>query len=122
MLKGHVLLVDDEADVREILRNLLEAYGLSVEEAHDGLDAFEKVRRKKYDAIVTDLFMPRMSGQEFVTEARKMANGKTLILGLTGCIESHVWQDIYNLVDARLHKPFSENIFLDLLKPHLGTA
>ncbi len=66
--------------------------------------------------------MPRMSGQEFVTEARKIANGKTLILGLTGCIESDVWRGIYHLVDARLHKPFIENIFLDLLRPHLGTA
>ncbi len=46
MLKGSILLVDDEADVREILRNLFEAYGLSVDEAHDGLDALEKVRKK----------------------------------------------------------------------------
>jgi CheY-like chemotaxis protein len=59
-----VLIVDDEEDVRETLRDLFELEGFEVETARDGAEAFAKITRDKYSALVLDLLMPVMDGHE----------------------------------------------------------
>lgn len=117
-----ILLVDDEKDFRDCVRGLFELHGFHVEEACNGLDALEKVKDKKYDAILTDLFMPRMSGKKFIHEARQMENGRTLIMAMTGSIEDYVWDGVIELVDAKIPKPFTDDMHLDFLRPRLSCA
>lgn len=57
-----ILVVDDEAPIRQLLREQLEAEGYIVREAKDGLDAITKVRKKIPDLIILDLIMPQISG------------------------------------------------------------
>lgn len=57
-----VLVVDDYADAREMLRVYFESLGYEVEEAVDGADALAKVRTFKPDAILMDIAMPVMDG------------------------------------------------------------
>jgi hypothetical protein len=57
-----VLVVDDEANIRELLRQELEGQGFRVVEAADGLDAIEAVKRHHPDLVTLDVMMPRMSG------------------------------------------------------------
>ena len=57
-----VLVVDDEFRIRLALRACLEAEGYAVEEAEDGLEALEKIRRDPPHVIVIDLAMPRLNG------------------------------------------------------------
>lgn len=66
-----ILVVDDEADVREYLQAALEDCGFIVETASDGLEAMEAVRRNLPDLISLDLVMPRHSGARFYRELRK---------------------------------------------------
>jgi CheY-like chemotaxis protein len=66
---GRVLVVDDYADARANLRDLLEEYGLEVVEAADGQQAFDfLVEQSELDVrlILLDLDMPRMTGWEFL--------------------------------------------------------
>ena len=69
--RPHVLLVEDDPDTREVLRLILEADGLDVTAAHDGLDALARLeeihRRDRLTpcAIVLDYMMPRFSGAQF---------------------------------------------------------
>ncbi len=59
---GRVLIVDDDASVRLVCAVNLEAEGLHVLEAADGLDALEQARRERPDLILTDVSMPRLGG------------------------------------------------------------
>ncbi len=59
-----VLVVDDEPKVLRITRLSLEKMGYRVETANDGQEALERLREEPFDVLVTDINMPRMSGEE----------------------------------------------------------
>jgi serine phosphatase RsbU (regulator of sigma subunit) len=61
-----VLIVDDNADDRRILRYTLEHHGCQVTEAKDGQDGFERLHELRPDLIISDALMPRMDGFEFM--------------------------------------------------------
>jgi PAS domain S-box-containing protein len=64
-----VLLVDDEEIVRQVGRRILERYGYTVVEAHDGQGAVELYRKRggEFQLVILDLSMPRLSGEEALT-------------------------------------------------------
>ncbi|MEO8201511.1 MAG: response regulator, partial [Gemmatimonadota bacterium] len=57
-----ILVVDDEPAIRRLLVRMLRAAEYDVDEAEDGLAAWQLALSKNYDLIVTDSHMPRMSG------------------------------------------------------------
>ena len=57
-----VLVVDDSISTREIEKSIIEAHGYQVVVAGDGLEALERTRERHFDAIVTDIEMPRLDG------------------------------------------------------------
>jgi CheY-like chemotaxis protein/two-component sensor histidine kinase len=76
VLKKHrrdlpVLIVDDDAVLRQLLRRMLEPEGYSVVEAENGRAALEQLRGVSPSVILLDLMMPEMDGFEFVTELRR---------------------------------------------------
>jgi CheY-like chemotaxis protein len=62
--KGSVLVVDDEKQNRDLLRDLLEAHGYQVATAANGVQALEKVAKNPPDVVLLDLMMPQMDGFE----------------------------------------------------------
>jgi two-component system nitrogen regulation response regulator NtrX len=68
-LKGSVLVVDDEARVRNSLRKVLEYEGYTVLEASRGVDALEELKREKVGAVLLDIKMPGMDGMEVLKQA-----------------------------------------------------
>ena len=66
-----VLVVDDEEDVVEVIRDRLEAYGFAVVTAGNGLEALKKLSMEKFDGIFIDVKMPEMGGIEALEEIRK---------------------------------------------------
>jgi len=76
VLKQHrrdrpVLVVDDDAEVRQLLRRMLESEGYAVVEAENGRVALERLRGETPSLILLDLMMPEMDGFEFVAELRR---------------------------------------------------
>jgi len=63
-LVTHVLVVDDEQDLREVVAKVLERRGYTAEQAADGEEAWSKLLEGSYDCILLDLRMPGLSGQE----------------------------------------------------------
>jgi CheY-like chemotaxis protein len=63
-----VIVVDDHAAVRMLCRIGLEAVGIGVTEAADGVEAVEQIRRDPPDLILLDIMLPRMSGWEVAAE------------------------------------------------------
>jgi DNA-binding response OmpR family regulator len=68
--RARVLLVEDEADIRELIRYSLEQGGFEVEEASDGAEALEKLYAFAPDLIVLDLMLPGMLGLEVCQRLR----------------------------------------------------
>jgi len=83
MANERVLLVDDEVDFTAVLKERLEARGLSVVTAASGPEAVQAVSRKTFDAIIVDLRMPGMDGIETLKEILKLDEKAQVIL-LTG--------------------------------------
>jgi len=65
-----VLIIDDAATVRMYHRNTLEAGGLGVEEAVNGIEALEKALQTSFDLYVVDINMPKLDGYGFLRELR----------------------------------------------------
>jgi len=66
-----ILIVEDKATSRELLRTVLEQQGYSVEEAEDGEQALRKILADPPDLVLMDLQMPGRNGYEVVQELRK---------------------------------------------------
>src|SRR5579863_4915104 len=69
--KGRILVIDDEADIRESLETLLCLEGYTVELAQNGGDGLRRAEGANYDLILLDLMMPDRSGMEVLREIRE---------------------------------------------------
>ncbi len=67
-----VLLVEDKAELRAMLRKALERAGYAVDEAPDGNTAIDKVRSRRYQLVLSDLKLPGNSGLEVLREAKRV--------------------------------------------------
>ena len=79
-----ILVADDKASSRELIRTLLEHAGYEVCEAIDGVEAIEKAREESPDLILLDIHMPRLDGYATVEEMRSVDSLRSLpIIALT---------------------------------------
>lgn len=69
--QSHILVVDDENSLRELLVIMLQREGYRVDEAVNGLEALSKISENPYDLIVSDIQMPKMNGIELLRELRQ---------------------------------------------------
>jgi len=69
--KPRILVVEDSLTTRELEISLLRAAGYEVEGARDGYEAFNLLRQKKYDLVLTDIQMPRMNGYELIKKVKR---------------------------------------------------
>ncbi|MBP2659253.1 MAG: two component, sigma54 specific, transcriptional regulator, Fis family [Firmicutes bacterium] len=78
-----ILVVDDEKEYREVLQMILESKGYITETACSGKDALEKLKKKNFNLVLSDLIMPGMSGIELL-EQIKEKHPETEIIIVTG--------------------------------------
>lgn len=102
-----ILVVDDEADMRNFIRNALSSQGYDVEEAGNGRDAIALFKARPCDLVITDLKMPVMDGIELLDHLHNMApDVMVVIITGYGTVEVAVralQQGAYNF----LTKPFN---------------
>lgn len=83
--KRSILVVEDNALYRDMLKNVLQKESFCVEEAEDGLHALEKIRKGNFDLIIMDLYMPKLDGLNTTKNMRKISGGKDVpVIALTG--------------------------------------
>src|SRR5579859_3396403 len=86
-----LLLVEDKAELRAMMRKALERTGYSVDEAPDGTAAIHKVRARRYLLVITDLKMPGASGLDVLRETKQVdATIPVLLLTAYGSVEEAV--------------------------------
>jgi two-component system response regulator HydG len=69
-MKGSILIVDDEPDIRLVMTANLTREGYDVDTAEDGLEAITKVETRDFDAVILDHQMPNLTGMEFLSRLR----------------------------------------------------
>jgi CheY-like chemotaxis protein len=117
-----VLVVDDEADIRETLCMVLRLHGLEAVPAPDGPTALEMVARFHPEAVLVDLGMPRMSGLELAKRLRLSCPGLLLVAVTAWGSEEDRRQTADAGFDCHLVKPAPLAPLLDLLAtipPHV---
>ena len=99
---ARILIVDDEPDLRGMVRLILEIGGHEVIEAHHGRAAFEWLRNGgRVDLVITDVMMPVMSGSQLIDQLRSSPDTSRLpIMVLSGSPHN-----VEN-ADEVMHKPF----------------
>jgi YesN/AraC family two-component response regulator len=101
----NILIVDDEQVMREFLSDVLEDF--EIEKASDGDEAIQILNDREFDLIITDMKMPRVSGEEVVKYAREK-HPKTKIIVISGYSSlSSVSNTLGYGVSAFLSKPFT---------------
>lgn len=100
----HVLVVDDEPDIRATVSAMLEIEGYSVTEAANGADALHRVEENAPDVILLDMRMPVLDGWGFAAELRRRGH-RTPIVVMTAARDAAHWAGEIS-ASAFVAKPF----------------
>jgi PAS domain S-box-containing protein len=123
-LRGEALVVDDEEVVRDLAVLAMEAMGLRVHVAQDGLEAVERARElgHRLHLVLLDLTMPRMGGDEALRHLRDLAPALPVVL-MSGYGERETLRGLSDLrPDAFLQKPFRVPELQRLVRSVVGEA
>lgn len=111
-VKGKILVVEDEDDIRELLKFNLIGRGYDVSVAASGEDGLLSIKDHKYDLLVLDWMLPGVSGVQVAKVARGMENGKNVaILMLTAKSEPQdIVEGLESGADDYMVKPFDNDV------------
>lgn len=99
-----VLIIDDEASMRQLLKDCLNKLGYRVHEAKDGWEGIRMINDQgKYDAVLTDIKMPEITGIDIAYHIKKTKISHTPVIAITG----FYFPDESNLFNYILKKPFN---------------
>ena len=77
---ARILIVDDEASIRETLKEILTYEGYEVDLAEDGAQALEMLRKTEYDVALCDIKMPKIDGLELLDRVKGIADDVSFIM------------------------------------------
>lgn len=108
--RSHILVADDDEDIRRINTELLREAGYQVESVTDGAAAWDALQQNRYDLLLTDNSMPKMSGCELI-ENLKEAGISLPVIMVTGVVPPPVlFQKLQ--IEALLLKPYTADELL----------
>jgi len=116
--KANILVVDDDAGLRELLLETLEAIGYRVSSVADGIEALQILKEQKIDLVITDIKMPGMDGIALLKKIRRYYP-KLPVLFITGVATPEVIGRA--LPDGFLAKPFRIAHLEELIEDALST-
>jgi len=120
-----VLVVDDEDQVRQLIRETLEQAGYDVQDARDGKEGLEQYRTKPTDLVIMDILMPDQDGLESIMRLRREFPASRVIAmtGGSDMIGILNFLDVAKMLGARrtLQKPFEMKTLLDTVAAEVTT-
>lgn len=108
-----VLFVEDNVELSQTTLDFLRKLFKNVEFAPNGMEALKIINQNKFDILITDLHMPRMSGFELIREVKKK-DKDIYICAMTGM--SGELDDTLDGIDILLEKPVSFDIVITMIK------
>jgi two-component system response regulator PilR (NtrC family) len=105
-MRKSILIVDDDAAIRRLLGVMLQRQSFETEDACNGLEAMERIRARRYDAIVLDLMMGPGSGFDVLEQLKDLRPGDRCVVVLSASSERTIRDADGPNVFARVRKPF----------------
>jgi CheY-like chemotaxis protein len=119
---ARILVVDDEADARQLTIDVLARSGYEVDAVKDGAEGLAALLGGKYDLIITDNKMPKMSGIEMIEKLRSARMGLPVIM-VTGYLPAHEFvRKPWLKPDVILEKPFSNQDLIAEVNKLMGAT
>ena len=117
---ANILIIDDDDQFREMLRQMLERAGYEVVEAPDGKEGLRLFRENKVDLVITDIFMPEKEGLEVLMEFRRNFPD-TKIIAISGGARNISPEESLKMAEAfgakyTFKKPVDREALLDAVK------
>jgi two-component system, OmpR family, response regulator len=123
MAGQRILIVDDDRESRDLLREVLESNGYKVAAVHDGKSARTELNGGDiYRTVIADLRMPGESGIELLRDLRRQNPAYSIILMSSFMSESERKQAVELGVDAMLEKPFRLSELLHVVSEVTGKS
>lgn len=111
----HILIVDDEALIRDVIKDYLLNEGYTSDEASDGYEAIELVEENDYDLIIMDIMMPHMDGYQALKTIKEIKDIPTIMLSA----RTSEFDKLHGFeigVDDYVTKPFSPKELIARIK------
>ena len=118
-----ILAVDDNEDILEVIKLILEDYGYEVSTLTEGNMLLEKISEEKPDLILLDIMLGNMDGRELCKVVKSTEGTKNIPVILVSA--SHNLSDRFKPCDSPndfLAKPFDINELVDIVRAHILTA
>ena len=106
MAKERILVVDDEAGIREMIKEYFAPEGYIIDQAANGIEALELFAKSRYSLVILDIMMPKMDGWTVCREIRKSSQTPVIMLSARG----EEYDKLFGFelgVDDYMVKPFS---------------
>ena len=107
----NILVIDDEESILDFVKTSLTNFGYNVEIAVDGKDGIEKFKHSFFDAVITDISMPKLDGNGVARFIRKSKRKGTPIIAITGTPWLVEEKAVY--FNSVLQKPFTIKTLVD---------
>jgi len=122
MRGANILVVEDHADLRELLAVLLEGEGFTVQTATNGVEALKSLDRARPSLILLDLMMPVMSGDEF--RERQLADPRYRNVPVICMTAAHDGRTRAERIqaDEYFQKPLDFDRLLTVVRAHVGSV
>ena len=127
-MAGKILVVDDDADIREAMTLVLESNGYQVVTAQDGIEGLAGLKAEKPDLVILDLLMPKMDGFNVMKELRdpKWAVYRNVPILIQTAVREEASRRRYEIetgvelgADDYIEKPISPEVLLERVKKHI---
>lgn len=109
---AQVLVVEDEAEIRELISLLFLRQGHRVQQCSSAIEAIEKVKTEQFDLIVLDWMLPQMSGVEFLKNYYRATHQTAPVLMVTAKSDpENIIEGLDSGADDYVTKPFEPTVF-----------
>ena len=108
-----VLVVEDDEDIRAVMYLILSGVAYNVYQACDGLEALDSLKKRRYDAVLTDYRMPKMDGLELLELAQAMwPHTPVILVSSDAFLAEQSGSSLLKPAYAMLQKPFDASDLL----------
>lgn len=121
MNKYNILAVDDEENIRNLIKYTFDSEHYNVKTAENGKVALKILENSHIDVIITDLLMPSMTGISLIREMKKRNNNTPIIIitayGATDMVKEIITEGVFRLIE----KPLDFDILIPIVEDALKT-
>ncbi len=115
-LSTRILLVDDEPDLADIVKRLLEKYGYEVDIAYNAQEGIKKALQENPDIVLMDVLMPGISGIEAARKLKQEHKFEKPVVLFTVVDISELDEEASEVADAYIAKPFDIKVLVKKLE------